>query len=215
MDQLIKFIQAIADESFIIVFAGSMLYLLVKGINLLYAVVEKLIDKRLGNKKHDKALKLRTDTDNKVYDKLNEFLVKHKATRVMVVEYTNSVMSVAYLPFRYMSCTYEVVAYGHDPKAKYIDKLSTSLFSEFLTTVSKNNYTLLDKAKTDRMAGAVDDVFESIDSRYQICAPMKSKQDKNIGFIAMCSESEPSMLDKHDVEILSHDISTLLGVLDK
>lgn len=208
--QALNVIDYISEHGLAFVISGIFLYIIIRAVNLVF---DKLSTSK-NNKRHDKLLAMRTEIDIEVYSLIREFLTAHKGTRVQVIEFTNSVTSVAYLPFRYMSCTYEVVSYGKSPEARRIDKLSTSLFSPFLALLSKNETFMLDDGTADELSGAVHDIFASMGSKYQLCSILKSQKIKSIGFVCFCKEDEISGTDIMDIKILASQLSALLGVLD-
>lgn len=208
--QALNVVDYIAEHGLAFVLSGVFIYIIIRCVNLVF---DKLSTSR-NNKKHDKLLEMRTEIDTEVYALISEFITAHKGTRVQVIEFTNSVTSVAYLPFRYMSCTYEVVSYGRSPEARRIDKLSTSLFSPFLTILSKNDTVMLDDKIADEMSGAVHDIFKGMGSNYQLCSILKSQKTKSIGFVCFCKEDAVTDKDKADIKTLASQLSVLLGVLD-
>lgn len=208
--QPLNLVDAIAEHGLAFVLSGVFLYIIIRSVNLVF---DKLSTSK-SNKLHDKLLAMRTEIDIEVYSLISEFLTAHRGTRVQVIEFTNSVTSVAYLPFRYMSCTYEVVSYGKSPEARRIDKLSTSLFSPFLSLLSKNGTFVLDDNIADELSGAVHDIFSSMGSKYQLCSILKSQKTKSIGFVCFCKEDEVTDADTSDIKTLASQLSALLGVLD-
>lgn len=211
MDSIVNTYKYIEELGIAVVLAGIFIYIVVRLANIGISYLST----KVKNKKHDKLLDLREGIDTKVYSKISQYLTNHHGTRVQVIEFTNSVMSVAYLPFRYMSCTYEVVSYGFKPEAKIIDKLSTSLFSPFLMKLSKESVIILDDDSADELSGSVHDIFTQIGSKYELCAILRTNKAKNIGFICFCKETEFSSRDKQDIKTLASELSALLGVLDK
>lgn len=208
--QIVDILKAISDYGLSIVLSGIVIYVIIKCINIGFKRLEKGMD----NRKHDKLLAMRSEIDIEVYELINQFLTAHHGTRVQVIEFTNSVTSVAYLPFKYMSCTYEVASYGIKPEAKRIDKLSTSLFSPFLTQLSKEGMIVLDDTISEMLSGSVHDIFKQMGSNYQLCAILRSQRTKSIGFVCLCKENEITMRDQADIKMLASQLSALLGVLD-
>ena len=113
--------KAITEFGIMIVICAIFLYTAVRLIN----VFMKSLDSRIINKKHDELIDIRMSVNQKVQSLIDDYLESHDSDRVHVIEFTNSVMSVAYLPFKYMSCTYEVYRIGKAATANKIDHIST------------------------------------------------------------------------------------------
>ena len=208
--QILEVFEAISEYGLSLMLSGIVIYVVIKSVNLGFDYLQN----RAKNRNHDKLLAMRAEIDIEVYELISDFLTLHKGTRVMVMEFTNSVTSVAYLPFKYMSCTYEVLSYGSTPEAKRVDKLSTSLFSPFLTQLSKEEVMKLDDNVSRSLAGSVHDMFTQLGSEYQLCAILKTQKTKSIGFVCLCKENEVTVKDEVDIKVLSSQLSALLGVLD-
>lgn len=203
-------LKSISNYSLSIVLSATLIYILIKSVNLGFS----LLSTRIGNKKHDKLLDMRQEIDEQVYHLLNDFLDVHKGYRIQLVEFTNSVQSVAYLPFKYMSCTYEVFTYGRKPCAKIIDKLSTSLFSQFLAPLSRNGTAILDLSSDDLQCGAVHDLYNTIGDEKVLFAVLKSAKGKSIGYVSLSKEAGFSTFDISAIKSLASQLYALLGVLD-
>ena len=209
--QIFEIIKTIADYGITLVLSGLVIYAAIRLINIGLNRVES----KFSRKSHDEALNLRSEIDEQVYDLINDFIADHNGTRLQVIEFTNTVTSVAYLPFRYMSCTYEVVTYGHRPKALLIDKLSTSLFSPFLSPLSRSTYLKLDEQASADLSGTVHDLFVQIGCKYMLSVILKSEKSKCIGYVSFYKETDVQEKDIEDLIKLGNDLSVLLGVLDK
>lgn len=207
---ILEVFEAISEYGLSLILSGIVIYVVIRFINIGFSRLEK----GMNNRQHDKLLAMRSEIDIEVHSLISEFLTLHRGTRVQVIEFTNSVTSVAYLPFKYMSCTYEVVSYGVKPEAKRIDKLSTSLFSPFLSQLSKDGVMTLDQSICHRLSGSVEDVFTQMGSEYQLCAILRTHKTKSIGFVCLCKEDEVTMRDQADIKTLASQLSALLGVLD-
>lgn len=211
MDGFINTVDAIGEHGLAFALSALVIYILVRGVNIMFTYLTTHVK----NAKHDKHLQIREEVDQKVTEKIKDYLMNHSGSRVQVIEFTNSVTSVAYLPFRYMTCTYEVFEYGQKREAQTVDKLSTSLFSPFLSKLSKDGLVVLDDETAEDFSGSVHDIFAQIGSRYELCAIMKTGREKSIGFVCFCKEKEISTRDKQDIKTLATELSALLGVLDK
>ena len=212
MENIQVIIKSIVDYGISVILSAIVIYVIIRLLKYKFDDLEK---KKKRNK-HDEAINMRSKIDDQVYDIINKFIATHKSTRVQVIEFTNTVTSVAYLPFRYMTCTYEVTEYGRHPKATYIDKLSTSLFSPFLSRLANSDTLLLDKTDAEDLSGSIEDLFNYMGCKYMLSAILSSeKNNKFIGYVSIYKEEEITDLDKHDIKILSEELSLLLGVLDK
>lgn len=187
---------------------------IIMAIIMFKILVERFTDK--GRKKdHDLRIAKRFEVDEQIYKLLYDFQVKHSCERVHVVEFSNSVTSVAYLPFRYMNCTYEVHDFSVPNKAKFIDKLSTSLFTPFFVKLKQNPTVALDINNPDKeMGGAVYDTMQNSGEQYGLFTLLLSK-DRPIGYVAMRSSAQFNQRDEGDLRELSGKVSSLLSVYDK
>lgn len=208
---ILDVVKAVGDYGLSLILSAIVIYVLIR-------VIKIQIDKwqtASSRKQHDRALELRAEIDEKVYSILNGFIENHSGARLQVVEFTNTVTSVAYLPFKYMSCTYEVVSYGQTPKARYIDKISTSLCTSFLSQLGKNDSILLDHESIDLMSGVVKDMFIEIGNDKMLSVMLKSTNSKCIGYVAFFKDKTVETKDIDDLLRVGEKLSALLGVLDK
>lgn len=208
---IIELIKSISEYGISLVLSAIFIYVVIKLLKIQFDKISES-NKR---KAHDNALALRAEIDEKVYEILNNFIEDHHGLRLHVIEFTNSVTSVAYLPFKYMSCTYEVVSYGNKPEARCIDKLSTSLFSPFLSTLGKSSHLILDGEDVQQSSGVMHDLYEQIGGRYMLGVMLKSGKDKCIGYVAFYKNSQVEDSDVEDLILVGSKLSALLGVLDK
>lgn len=207
----IEVMKAIREYSLSLVLSAIVIYTVIKVIKIQLDKFQTVNSR----KNHDKALELRDEIGEKVYAILNTFIQDHHGIRLQVIEFTNTVTSVAYLPFKYMSCTYEVVSYGNRPEARAIDKLSTSLFSPFLSKLGKEKYMVLDPQSADELSGVVHDLYEQIGGEHMISVMLKSEKDKCIGYVAFYKDKPVEEKDIDDLLLVGSTISGLLGVMDK
>ena len=208
---LIEVIKTISEYSLSLVLSAIVIYTVIKVIKI---QLDKVQDAN-SRKNHDKALQLRDEIGEKVYAILNNFIQDHHGIRLQVIEFTITVTSVAYLPFKYMSCTYEVVSYGNKPEARSIDKLSTSLFSPFLSKLGKEQYMVLDPESADELSGVLHDLYEQIGGKHMVSVMLKSERDKCIGYVAFYKDKLVEEEDIDDLLLSGSKISGLLGVMDK
>lgn len=208
---IVEIIKAIADNGIMLVICAIFLYTVIKFINLGFDKLSAVSR----NKQHDRLLELRAQVDEEVYERISKFLTDHNGIRLVVAEFTNSVTSVAYLPFKYMSGTYEVTAYGTKPQSTKVDKLSTSLFSTFLTQLARAGTMLVTDEVALAASGTVHDIFERYECQNQLCAILKTPSGKAIGFVAFGTDKPVTDKDTQDIKHLATELSALLGVVDK
>lgn len=212
MDNVIDIAKAISEFGVLIIIAAVVIYALIKLINFIF----KWLDNKLGNKSHDELIEVRREISKQIQGDISEFLNKHSANRVHVVEFSNTVSSVAYLPFKYMNCTYEVYKLGKHSTASNIDKLPTSLFVEFFTAMYDNGHVILDIEEPDMtLGGTVYDLMAAESARHIVCTLMKTHRGKAIGYVAFERDDEFTKEDLADLTDLSDRIGALLSVSDK
>ena len=207
---ILQVIKSIADYGITIVLSSIVVYSLFRVLKFKLDSLEAA-ERR---KDHDDKIAMREDIDARVYELICEFLQSHNCDRIQVIEFSNTVTSVAYLPFRYMSCTYETIEYGQSAKASLVDKLSTSLFCPLLSKLSKEPYVKLNEASARELSGSVYDLFKQMSGFYMVSAMLKSEKQKCIGFVSFYKSYEPTKKDCNDLVILQEKLSLLLGVLD-
>lgn len=207
----LELVRQVGDYGLSLILSAVVVYVVIKLIQIQFDKM-KVASNR---KEHDQALALRGEVDEKVYDVLNSFIETHHGLRLQVVEFTNTVTSVAYLPFKYMSCTYEVVSYGNKPEARCIDKLSTSLFSPFLSKLGKEEYLILNPKTAEELSGVVHDLYEQIGGENILCVMLKSEKEKCIGYVSLFKDKPVEDKDVDDLLLIGSKLSALLGVLDK
>lgn len=211
MSEYIEIIEYIGEHGLAFAISGVFIYIVVRIANIM---LSSFSEKRK-NKRHDYLIQVRAKIDNQIHEKIREFLTEHNGTRVQVVEFSNSDLSVAYLPFRYMSCTYEVVGFGHKPEARTIRKLSTSLFAPFLNRLGIERVIRLDEDTVVNMSGAVHDIFTQIGSNYHLCSILTTSKNKRIGYVVLCKDTEITDEDEEDINVLAGELSSLLSIVDK
>lgn len=204
--------QFIADFGFMAVISAIFVYVIIRLLNILF----KHIENKVGVKNHDELLSIRGDISTQIQSLLEEFLERHDGDRLQVVEFSNSVVSVAYLPFKYMTCTYEVYRLGKSAWGHKIDHLSTSLFTPFFMSMQDVPYRIFDvNDKTIPMGGAMHDLVVDQGASKSLCVMLYTPKGKAIGYITMKKESEFTDCDIAEIQLLATSISTLLSVVDK
>ena len=204
-------IKSIADLGITIVLSGIVVYVLIKAINVFFAKW----DYTTKNKRHDEAINLRSEIGVNIQKVIKGFLMDHDGMRLEVIEFSNSVQSVAFLPFRYMTCTYEVFEYGKEPIGHKIDRVSTSLFTNFFTYLQSHAYHLFDiMDKNDEIGGRIATLFEGTGDQQKVLSVlMKTPYDKAIGFICFKKENI-TQVDIDDCIKLGEQISGMLSIND-
>ena len=205
-------LDSIAELGVLVVIAGIFLYTAIRLINIGFDALQG----KINNKKHDQLLEIRQQVSLEIQTLLDDFLEDHEGTRVMVMEFSNSVTSVAYLPFKYMTCTYEVYKLGRAAKAHKVDRLSTSLFTRFFNAMLDKPFIIFnDDPKPHELGGSILDIMKELDEQHFICAMLTSMKGKHMGFICMNKDTEFDNHDVNGIQELASQVSALLGVADK
>ena len=204
-------LKLISDYGVSILIVGIFLYVIIRIINIFIQQLERHLD----NKKHDKLLNLRTTVDEKIQKVLDVFLESHVGNRVQVIEFSNSVLSVAYLPFQYMTCSYEVYKMGTFAKGYRVDRLSTSLFTQFFELLRKNDvYEVPSDADPDVIGGAMHDLISSYGNVNSLFTALYTSRGKILGYIHFMKSTEITDKDIEDIQTIRDQIAALLGVVD-
>lgn len=205
-------IQLLSDYGASIVIVGVFLYTVIRLINMGLGY----LDKTLGNRKHDKDLNLRQQVGVEVSEVLHKLRADCDADRVQVIEFSNSVMSVAFLPFRYMTCTYEVYRFGKTGLGHRIDHISTSLFATFFESMERSEVTAFSlDTKEPMMGGAMYDIMKEDGNKRALCCKMMSDKDKFIGYICVLKDEPFTSNDSEALQFASTRVTSLLSILDK
>ena len=166
--------------------------------------------------RHDKLVDQRMELGKRIQALIETYLNQSNASRVSVIEFSNSVMSVAYLPFRYMTCTYEVHDLGKVAMGHKIDRISTSLFIPFFTKLQEDPCCLFDiNDKTTLVGGAMCDLMKEQGEHLALCMALTTGKGKAIGYIQATSDTKFDNKDVEGIKILGHQISLLLSIADK
>lgn len=199
--------QLITDYGISLVIVVIFLYTVLKLINIFIRCVELRLDSR----NHDTKLGIRESVGTKIQNSITEFLEIHKGNRVQVIEFSNSVMSIAYLPFRYMTCTYESYLPDLRGTAQKIDRVSTSLFTQFLDHFQNEDYSIFDITNHNKMVGgAMYDLMKDMEESRCICSMMKTSRGKSIGYVVMYKDSGFNEDDIEGIQSLRDSVASLL-----
>lgn len=208
LQELLTFI---ADFGVMVLITGIFLYVIIRLLNIFLSGLEK----KITNREHDRLIDIRGNIDAKVQGLLDQFLEQSNGDRIQVIEFSNSVLSVAYLPFKYMTCTYEVYRAGRAAMGNRIDHLSTSLFTTFFTNLQENSYCILDEDDSESVGGAMHDLLITSGEPKALCTLLRTIKGKSIGYIIMKKEDEFTEADIHGIQSLADQVAALLGVVDK
>ena len=212
MEEISTITKLVAEYGVLILITAIFLYVCIRLINIFF----KFLEKKVGEKKHDKLLDERSRVSCEIQFLIEQFLEEHGGDRVQVIEFSNSVTSVAFLPFKYMSCTYECYALGKAPTGYMIDRVSTSLFTTFFQSMQDVPYRIFDTHdKSVPMGAAKYELVQSQGASQSLCVMLHTPKGKCIGYITMKrDEGEFSTKDVKGIQILAEQVSALLSVAD-
>lgn len=204
-------VKLLTDYGITIVISGLFIYVVVRLINMGLHWAEN----RLRINTHDENIEIRSKVGSKIQYLINQFLSEHDGHRLQVIEFSNSVMSIAYLPFRYMTCTYEVNTFDLTGRAKMVDKLSTSLFTQFFDNMQDEKFCEFDISNHNKLVGgAMYDLMTEMGEHKCICAMMKTAKGLPIGYIAFYKNDPFTDKDRQDIDNLASSIQALLCVAE-
>ena len=212
MEEISTITKLVAEYGVLILITAIFLYVCLRLINIFF----KFLEKRVGEKKHDKLLDERSRISCEIQLLIEQFLEAHGGDRVQVIEFSNSVTSVAFLPFKYMTCTYECYALGKSPTGHMIDHISTSLFTTFFQSMQDVSYRIFDTHdKSVPMGAAKYELVQSQGASQSLCVMLHTPKGKSIGYITMKrDETEFTKKDVVGIQILAEQVSALLSVAD-
>ena len=136
-------IQSLTGIAALVITIGVTIF--IKFFDIILAAITKHFDAR----ERIKGILKRENANEHIQDLLNLSLTSLGGDRLQVIEFTNSVKTVASLPFKYMSVSYESYAHGKYPAADTIKNELTSLHSTFLTRLRNNSFFILNLEKPD------------------------------------------------------------------
>lgn len=206
-------VKTIGDVGIMMVISAVVVYALIRGLKILFSWIEKKTDIR----KHDDLMQTRTNVDYVIQDDIDFYLDNHDVHRVQVVEFSNSVASVAYLPFKYASCTYESCDIEQEGRAYAIDKVATSLFTPFLRHLYTQPHIELYDNNMEHVktyGGAAYDLLRRCKEHHGMFVMMKSNNHKSVGFVAIYKDGDFTEEDISDLETMAIRISGQLCVVD-
>lgn len=212
MSDITTVMRLIADYGIMLFVCGVFFYIVIKFVNLFF---DKYKNKHAA-KTHDELIDIRDNIGRNIQTLIENYLTESEGNRVHVIEFSNSVTSVAYLPFRYMTCTYEVFRIGKAATGHKIDRISTSLFTAFFEALQSHEYCIFDiDDKTTLVGGAMCDLMRSQDEHRALCSMLKTPKGKAIGYVFLTKDEEFTGQDIDGMLSLSDQVSALLSVVDK
>ena len=213
MSELHTYVKLLTDYGIMLVLSGIVLYIMMKIVNINLARYEQYVNRN----KHDKALDLKFSIDQQVYDCISQLLESSEIDRVLVIGFSNSVQSVAYLPYKYMECNYEVHNIDKTDVGHKIKQLNTSLFSRFFTILHNNDYCIFDINRDSYMGGAMQELMQAQNEHHALCILLKTSKGKPIGYLQLTSDSNRNFSNNTIDNALTtaQKVSALLSVMDK
>lgn len=209
--EISELVNAITDVGILIVIAAIFLYVVIKFINLGF----KYLSNKLGEKTHNNNLDIRNNVNQKIQKLLQTAINQLDVKRIEVIEFSNSVMSVANMPFKYMTCTYEVYKLGETAVGHKIDRISTSLFTSFFAKLQSQEYFIFEGTEENhQLYGAMYDLLQEQKETKSLCDMMKTNKGKAIGYITMTKTEDFTEADIETIQSLSERVCALLSVLD-
>lgn len=202
----------IVDYGVTLILVAIFIYIIIRVVNIAFNIAEN----KISNAKHDQRLELRNEMSTKIQYMITDFLEKHDGRRVQVIEFSNSVMSIAYLPFKYMTCTYEAYIPELRSSGRYIDKISTSLLTTFFDKLQDEDVFEVDVHNYDelhKVGGAMCDLMHDIDEDTCICMLMKSVKGTPVGYVSFFKDGNYTEDDIQDLKTLASSISIMLCVV--
>lgn len=117
----------------------------------------------INKEKHDEAMKLRDETNSKIYLGLVELRARVGADRIILLEYHNTVTNLVGLPFKFLTLSHHDEAYGVGiPEIGKYDKINSSILTGFLTNLSDLTFLKIDNVNEFKMENAV--VFSALNN---------------------------------------------------
>lgn len=207
MENIIKLI---GDYGVMIIISGIFLYAAIKLINLFIEWCKR----KLVKETHEETINKRVNVGEQIHKLIAQQLRQLELERIQVIEFSNSVVSVAYLPFRYMTCTYEVYDLDRNPTGYKLDRISTSLFAPFFTKLQENPIYLFENTTdVDPTAKSLCMLMDA--DRYVGCIALRTAKGKMIGYIQATQGIPFTEEAQLELRLLGAQVAELLGVMDK
>lgn len=210
-------VKLIADNGIMIVICAIFLYAAFKLINIGVAFLQDKLNADKAKKSHEDRMTLRENVDGQITELLTEYFRVIGGNRIQIMEFSNSVTSVAYLPFKYMTCTYEVTALDIPSTATNISKLPTSLYTKFLKHLYDNLHCIVDLNDPEAVeySGAFYSLMKENGDECILCSIIKDAKGKALGYISL-QDHENKFTDEDILKLdeLATKLSSLLGIAE-
>lgn len=207
-----EMIKAVADNGITVVICAVAIWVVCKLIGIAF----QRMTLRSNNKKHDELISIRDEVGKEIQTLLDQFITSSGGSSIQVIEFSNSVSSVAFLPFRYMTCTYESCRFGVPSVGNKIDHMSTSLFTPFFNSMQNKEFCIFDvNSKDNMMGGAMYDLFLSLDTNKSLCSMLCTTKGKAVGYISFQRDEDFTEKDMQRIQSLSKQVQALLCIVDR
>ena len=217
MSEVGTIVKLIADWGIMIVICAIFLYAAIKFINIGINALQDKLNQRKERRSHESRMSLREGVDEQITELLNEYFRIIGGNRIQIMEFSNSVTSVAYLPFKYMTCTYEAVGINIPSTATNISKLPTSLYAKFFKYLYDNLHCIvdLDDPNAVEFSGAFYSLMRDNGDKCSLCAIIKDSRGKALGYVSL-QDSTNTFTDEDIVRMdeLAMKLSPLLGIAE-
>lgn len=174
-----------------------------------------LVPDKKSREAHDEAMNMRYKIGVEVQYLLDHYLDHFDCESIHVVEFGNSQINLGYLPFRYMTCTYESCKLGVRGIGPKIDKLSTSLFTTFFTRLDENTWCIYSMDNPEEICGTMRDWMEDNKQSSALHCAIRTHTGKFIGYVTITNKQKYTDEDIEDIQSLAEQLSALIGILDK
>ena len=203
-------LKLIGDYGVTIIICGIFLYAVIQ----LLGIGIKWLKSRTARTNHDELLDTRIDAGQRIHKLIGHTLEEFKAERIQVMEFSNSVMSVAYLPFRYMTCTYEVYDLDRTATGYKLDRISTSLFSPFFQNLQTHSiYQFNSHHVSDPCETTLCSMMDA--DEYVMCMALTTVRGKMIGYVQATLKIKFTTSEITNFQMMGSRIAELLGAQDK
>ena len=212
-----KFLDFLSNDSLAMLISVLFIYICYRVVDAVFdspKLLGGLFNKR-NHKEHREAQNHREKCNQIVYTSIENFLEDHEGSRCLVIEFSNSVQSVVYMPFRYMTCTLEAHGYEVRSAATAIQKIPTSLLTPFLMRLDDAPHLIMEKDNdVYKCCGAMMDLFDNIGDP-QVCFKMlRSYKGTNFGMIVFSKPEKFTKADLIEFDALANSVSGYLGARD-
>ena len=217
MDEITILVKAIAEYGVLVIIAAIFLYAAIRVVNIFVEWLKSKVGKGVFVKHDQTGLNARTTSNKEIYAEIKKYVINHDVRRFQIMEFSNTVMSVAYLPFKYVTCTYETRDMGDRKELSgELLRTPTSLYSDFFAILhdgiphifditDDTNYPMKESLRAELLACG---------ETKAMCIMLESK-DKHIGYTQVTSDVDFNDQDISDFIEVSKAIAASLSVMDK